>query len=107
VSATGSPTEIDVPRVKPGMNAKVTLAARPGKPVDARVERVAVASRTSEQKLIVYPVALKLLSAPSEELRHRLLREAKACGRLDHRNIVSIYDTGRTAEGEPDRKCVV
>jgi eukaryotic-like serine/threonine-protein kinase len=46
-------------------------------------------------------VALKLLPSPDEELRRRLLREAKACGRLEHRNIVAIYDTGITPQGEP------
>lgn len=46
-------------------------------------------------------VALKLLSSPDPELRRRLLREAKACGRLEHRNIVAIYDVGTGLDGEP------
>jgi eukaryotic-like serine/threonine-protein kinase len=46
-------------------------------------------------------VALKLLASPDPELRRRLLREAKACGRLEHRNIVSVYDAGTTTDGEP------
>ncbi|WP_338046656.1 serine/threonine-protein kinase [Polyangium spumosum] len=51
-------------------------------------------------------VALKLIipSAPEQrtpELRQRLIREAKACGKLSHRNIVQIYDVGTTSEGDP------
>lgn len=47
-------------------------------------------------------VALKLIpSAASEELRTRLLREARACGRIAHRNVVEIYDVGETDGGAP------
>jgi serine/threonine-protein kinase len=49
-------------------------------------------------------VALKLIpkwGAESDEVRRRLLREARACGRLNHRNVVEIYDVGQTDEGEP------
>lgn len=46
-------------------------------------------------------VALKLLSRPREELRHRLLREARACGKLRHRHIIDVHDVGETSEGEP------
>jgi serine/threonine protein kinase len=46
-------------------------------------------------------VALKLILGSSEDLTHRLLREARACGSLRHRNIVEVYDVDRTAEGAP------
>jgi serine/threonine protein kinase len=46
-------------------------------------------------------VALKLINGENENLRRRLLREARACGRLVHRNIIEIYDVGETREGEP------
>jgi serine/threonine-protein kinase len=42
-------------------------------------------------------VALKLLHAVNRvepEARERLLREARACGRVHHRNVVDIYDVG-------------
>lgn len=65
--------EIDVPKVKPGMHAKVTLAARPGKPIDAVVERVGVApwvdaTRVAGDaaKTVVYQVALRLPERPDE-----------------------------------------
>ncbi|MDI1442488.1 serine/threonine-protein kinase [Polyangium sp. 6x1] len=46
-------------------------------------------------------VAIKLLAQPSEDLRHRLLREARICGAIAHRNVIEVYDTGATHEGEP------
>ena len=64
--------EIDVPKLKPGMPAKVTLAARPGVPMDAVVDRVAVApllepaSSPDSGKVIVFPVSLRLPERPPE-----------------------------------------
>jgi serine/threonine protein kinase len=48
-------------------------------------------------------VALKLIRAAeaSEDARTRLLREARACGRINHRNVVEIYDVGQTDGGDP------
>ncbi|MDI1476406.1 serine/threonine-protein kinase [Polyangium sp. y55x31] len=46
-------------------------------------------------------VAIKLLTRPSGDLRHRLLREARICGSITHRNVIEIHDTGETPEGEP------
>jgi serine/threonine-protein kinase len=46
-------------------------------------------------------VALKLINGENDALRRRLLREARACGRLTHRNIIEILDVGETQEGEP------
>lgn len=46
-------------------------------------------------------VAIKLLTKPSDDLRHRLLREARICGSIAHRNVIEIHDTGETPEGEP------
>ncbi|WP_437945917.1 protein kinase [Sorangium sp. So ce296] len=46
-------------------------------------------------------VALKLLVRPDPELRVRLLREARACGAVSHRNIVDIYDADETEDGDP------
>ena len=39
-------------------------------------------------------VAVKLLRVDTEEMRVRFLREARACGGLQHKNIVTIYDVG-------------
>ncbi|WP_437992970.1 protein kinase domain-containing protein [Sorangium sp. So ce145] len=46
-------------------------------------------------------VALKLLVRPDPELRVRLLREARACGAVSHRNIVDIYDAAEAENGDP------
>jgi serine/threonine-protein kinase len=46
-------------------------------------------------------VALKLLSRPREDLRHRLIREARACGRIRHRNVIHVHDVGVMEDGEP------
>jgi serine/threonine-protein kinase len=46
-------------------------------------------------------VAIKLMVASHPELKLRLLREAQACGRLKHPNIVEVLDVGETPEGDP------
>jgi serine/threonine-protein kinase len=46
-------------------------------------------------------VALKLILDPTDDLRVRLRREARACGSLNHPNIVEVYDVSETAEGDP------
>ncbi|MCU0654857.1 MAG: protein kinase [Polyangiaceae bacterium] len=48
-------------------------------------------------------VAIKLIlgSPKNQGLRERLLREARASGRIAHRNVVEIYDVGETEQGQP------
>jgi eukaryotic-like serine/threonine-protein kinase len=46
-------------------------------------------------------VAVKLILESTDELRHRLVREARAYGALRHRNIVEVLDVGQTDEGDP------
>ena len=45
-------------------------------------------------------VAIKVHRADTDDLRERFLREARAVGRINHPNIVSIYDVGQH-EGQP------
>jgi len=46
-------------------------------------------------------VALKLIVNATDNLRKRLLREARAAGLISHRNVVEVYDVGETAEEDP------
>ncbi len=46
-------------------------------------------------------VALKLIYGDNPDLAVRLKREAQACGRLEHPNVVRIYDIGETDDGDP------
>ena len=45
-------------------------------------------------------VAIKLLRVNQAEIRERFLREAQLVGRLQHPNIVTVYDIGEH-EGQP------
>lgn len=46
-------------------------------------------------------VAVKLIAGPEPELKIRLLREARACGQLKHRNIIEVLDVVESVEGDP------
>ena len=46
-------------------------------------------------------VALKLITDENQDFRVRLLAEARACGRIAHRNVIEIFDVGETASGAP------
>ncbi len=46
-------------------------------------------------------VALKLVLQSTDDLRRRLLREARVCGGLKHRNVIEVHDVGQTEEGDP------
>ncbi|MEZ4310794.1 MAG: protein kinase [Polyangiaceae bacterium] len=46
-------------------------------------------------------VALKLIVRPELELRQRLLREARSCCAIRHRNVIQIHDVVTTQAGDP------
>ncbi|HVY46113.1 MAG TPA: serine/threonine-protein kinase, partial [Minicystis sp.] len=60
---------------------------------------------SAENELTGRHVAIKVLhavrGAVDEEARERLLREARACGRIHHKNVVEIYDVGAADDGTP------
>ena len=56
----------------------------------------AVLNLTTEREF-----ALKLVREERPELRDRLLVEARASGRINHRNVVEVYDVGLTEDGSP------
>src|SRR5258706_5343122 len=48
--------------------------------------------------------ALKLISErhfASSGYAERMMREARASGRISHRNVVEVYDVGQTDDGQP------
>ncbi|XYH94728.1 protein kinase domain-containing protein [Sorangium sp. So ce1128] len=46
-------------------------------------------------------VALKFIACKTDELRKRLLNEARLCGGLRHPNIVEIHEVGETDDKDP------
>lgn len=46
--------------------------------------------------MLARPVAVKVLTERDDREGERFLREARAMAKLNHRNIVSVYDAGRT-----------
>ncbi|MEP7043110.1 MAG: bifunctional serine/threonine-protein kinase/formylglycine-generating enzyme family protein [Dokdonella sp.] len=55
------------------------------------------------QQSLSRPVAIKVLASermPSDDVVRRFEHEARTIARLDHPNIVSIYDVGRTSNGQ-------
>jgi serine/threonine-protein kinase len=54
--------------------------------------------------LLDRPVAIKVMASPMAgdvDLRHYFEREARAAGRLSHRNVVTVHDFGYDARGYP------
>ncbi|MEO7064963.1 MAG: bifunctional serine/threonine-protein kinase/formylglycine-generating enzyme family protein [Dokdonella sp.] len=55
------------------------------------------------QQSLGRPVAIKVLSSactPSDDVAQRFEREARTIAQLDHPHIVSIFDVGRTSNGQ-------
>ncbi|HEY0232248.1 MAG TPA: bifunctional serine/threonine-protein kinase/formylglycine-generating enzyme family protein [Dokdonella sp.] len=55
------------------------------------------------QQSLSRPVAIKVLASermPSDDVVRRFEHEARTIARLDHPHIVSIYDVGRTSDGQ-------
>ncbi len=55
------------------------------------------------QESLKRPVAIKVLAverAPSDDMARRFEHEARTIARLDHPHIVSIFDVGRTSNGQ-------
>jgi serine/threonine protein kinase len=55
-----------------------------------------------EQTALSKQVAIKILApayARNEEMLHRFLREARAAARVEHENVITIFDFGSTGNG--------
>ena len=65
--------------------------------IDALVGRGGMADVYSGvDTMLERTVAIKILTDRSDDVRKRFLREAQSMARLNHRNIVSVYDAGQT-----------
>jgi len=65
--------------------------------IDALVGRGGMADVYSGvDTMLERAVAIKILTDRSDDVRKRFLREAQSMARLNHRNIVAVYDAGQT-----------
>ena len=58
------------------------------------------AVNTATERRVAVKVMVSAL-AGNEEGRARLLREARACGRISHRNVIEVLDAGEPEDGAP------
>ena len=80
------------------------------RPLPTRIDRYEVRERIGQGGMgVLYLaldpaidrlVAIKVLRVDNEEIHERFIREAKSAGRLQHPNIITIYDVG-DHEGQP------
>jgi len=91
-----------------GSGAPGTHALEPGTNVDGRFVIRSLIGRggwgnvyAARQVSMGRDVALKVLldANPSPQILSRFLREARLLGRLDHPNLVRVFDAGRCADG--------
>ena len=65
--------------------------------IDALIGRGGMADVYSgSDTMLERTVAIKILTDRSDDVRKRFLREAQSMARLNHRNIVAVYDAGQT-----------
>jgi predicted Ser/Thr protein kinase len=97
-----------------GALAETAVASRESSPITADGPATKLGRYTALEKLgqgamgVVYraddpdlgrKVAVKLLKRPDPELTQRLVREARAMAKVNHPNVVAVYDVGVAADG--------
>ncbi|NMG77650.1 serine/threonine-protein kinase [Aromatoleum diolicum] len=95
-----SPTSVPVaPAVDQRTMGRYVISAELGRGAMGTVYRAE--DPLTERKVALKVFALDLLPADQADVRERVVRAAKAAGRLDHPNIVTIYDVGESSDGAP------
>lgn len=87
-----------------GGSARAGLGMLPGHRVDDLIARGGMgAVYRARQEVLAREVAVKVMTsrANTPEMAERFRREALVLGRVEHPNIVPIYDMGMDEEGTP------